>query len=274
MVIDRYAVFGNPLGHSKSPMIHMRFAAEMGQGLRYDKIEAPVDGFGAALRRFIAEGGRGCNVTAPFKLEAFGLATKRTAEARMAGAANTLRFAGGMIEAHNTDGIGLRADIERLLGTSLRNRRVLMLGAGGAARGAVLPLLDAGPAAFVMINRTPSRARAIRDGLLTGGHEGLCLDDCGSGEPFDIVINATSASLRGACPAIPPHAFEGCQLAYDLAYAKGLTPFLAQARGAGVTILADGVGMLVEQAAAAFAWWRGVRPSTGALIEELSLPLA
>lgn len=270
---DRYAVFGNPLSHSKSPLIHARFARECSQDLSYEKIEPPIGSFEPALRQFIAEGGKGCNITAPFKLEAFGLATAKTANAALAGAANTMRFADGGIEAHNTDGIGLLADIERLLGTSLRGKRILMLGAGGAARGAALPILNASPAEFVMINRTPSRAVAIRDALLSAGHSGPSLQPCSTTARFDIVINATSASLTGACPAIPARAFEGCLLAYELAYAKGLTPFLSRAQEAGVPRLADGVGMLVEQAAAAFEWWRGRRPSTAELIEQLALPL-
>lgn len=270
---DRYAVFGNPLGHSKSPIIHARFAVETGEDLTYSKVEAPVDGFEAALRQFIAEGGRGCNVTAPFKLEAFALATAMTPEAAMAGATNTLRFTDGGIEAHNTDGVGLLADVERILRAPLRGKRVLMLGAGGAARGAVLPFLDAAPAAFVMINRTPSKAQAIRDELLAAGHHGLSLADFDTTDRFDVVINATSASLTGECPAIPSRAFEGCELAYELAYAKGLTPFLSRARDADVRTLADGVGMLVGQAAVAFEWWRGVRPTIRNLIETLSIPL-
>lgn len=267
---DRYAVFGNPVSHSKSPLIHARFARECGQDLTYEKIEPPLGGFEAALRQFLAEGGKGCNVTAPFKLDALGLATASTPNAALAGAANTMRFADGGIEVHNTDGIGLLADIERLLGASLQGRRVLMLGAGGAARGAALPILETAPAAFVMINRTPAKAMAIREALILKGYAGPTLLDVASTERFDIVINATSASLSGECPALPPRAFDGCLLAYDLAYAKGLTPFLARAREAGVPRLADGVGMLVEQAAAAFEWWRGMRPSTGELIEELS----
>ncbi|MDD9730549.1 shikimate dehydrogenase [Mameliella sp. AT18] len=270
---DRYVVFGNPLGHSKSPLIHARFAAETGQDLTYGKVEAPVDGFEPALRRFIAEGGKGCNVTAPFKLEAFALADKKTPEAAMAGAANTLRFADGGIEAHNTDGYGLLADVERLLCAPLAGKRVLMLGAGGAARGAVLPFLDAGPDTLVMINRTPARAQAIRDALEAAGRPGLVVGPADTLDRFDVVINATAASLTGDCPALPPRVFDSCALAYDLAYAKGLTPFLARAREAGVPVIADGVGMLVGQAAVAFDWWRGVRPATRDLIAELTVPL-
>lgn len=270
---DRYAVFGNPLGHSKSPLIHTRFAQECGQDLSYEKIEPPIGGFATAFRQFVTEGGKGCNVTAPFKLEVFSLATTKTANAALAGAANTMRFNDGVIEAHNTDGIGLLADIERLLGTSLRGTRILLLGAGGAARGAALPILNAAPAVFAMINRTPSRAMAIRKALLLEGHAGPTLLDLGTAERFDIVINATSASLSGECPEVPTRAFEDCSLAYDLAYGKGLTPFLARAREVGVPRLADGVGMLVEQAAEAFEWWRGMRPSTHELIEELTVPL-
>lgn len=159
---DRYAVFGNPLNHTKSPQIHARFAAECGQDMDYGTIEAPVDAFAQSLFRFIRGGAKGCNVTAPFKLEAFALATRHTETAKAAGAANTLRFDGDEIVADNTDEKGLLRDVEVNLATALRGRRVLMPGAGGAVRGAVLPFLNAGPAELALFNRTPGRAEAIR----------------------------------------------------------------------------------------------------------------
>ncbi len=270
---DKYAVIGNPLSHTKSPLIHGSFAAATGQDLVYAAIEAPAGGFAAAVDAFRAEGGRGMNVTAPFKLDAFAYATERSERARLAGAVNAMRFDGERVFAENFDGVGLVNDIQRNLGFALEGRRVLMLGAGGAARGAVLPILDSGPAELVIANRTLERARALGEqfagaaGLATVGYGDL------AGERFDIVLNATSASLYGQLPPVPVEVFSPDALAYELAYGKGLTPFLRLAQGAGAKRLADGVGMLVEQAAEAFAWWRGVRPDTRSLIERLTVPL-
>lgn len=265
---DRYAVFGNPLGHSRSPMIHARFAQESGQDLSYEKIEAPRSGFKAALRRFIAEGGRGCNVTAPFKIEALECATRLSPTARIAGAANTLCFDGADVFAENTDGIGLLRDIETNLHVSLRGRRVLLLGAGGAARGALIPMLMAGPEQISILNRTPAKAMALRDMVAEHGKVTVIGPHEASGH--DLLINATSASLSGTCPALPDAAFEGASLAYDLCYGTaGGSPFLERAVAAGVPLVADGVGMLVEQAAAAFELWRETRPETADLIKEM-----
>jgi shikimate dehydrogenase len=271
---DRYALFGNPLRHTKSPVIHAAFARETGQDLVYDAIEAPLDGFAAAVAAFRESGGRGANVTAPFKLEAFALATDLSERGRLAGAVNAMKFEGDRIHADNFDGIGLVNDIQRNLGVAVQGRRVLLMGAGGAARGAILPLLEQRPALLVVANRTVTKAKALGDqflpfgNLVTGGYS-----DLGDGA-FDVVINATSASLRGELPPVTRAAFaQGC-LAYELAYGKGLTPFLTVARDAGTHRLADGVGMLVEQAAEAFAWWRGVRPATRTMIDSLSVPLA
>lgn len=269
---DRYALFGNPIGHSKSPRIHAAFAAQSSEDMSYEAIAAPVDGFAAAVAAFVASGGRGCNVTAPFKLEAFALATERDAVAEMTGAANTLILDGTTIRCTNTDGAGLLRDIETNLACPIAGRRLLVLGAGGAARGAALPFLKAGPAEFVMADRNLVAAEAVRDRLSAHGtirvSEYAAID---SG--FDIVVNATSASLAGELPPVPASAFSGCALAYDLVYGKGLTPFLALAKSAGVPRLADGVGMLVEQAAIAFAAWRGRRPDTAGMIADLTIPL-
>jgi shikimate dehydrogenase len=270
---DRYAVTGNPLSHTKSPLIHGSFARETGQDMTYEAIEAPLGAFNAAIDAFRAAGGRGLNVTTPFKFDAYAYATEVSERARIAGAANALAFDGAVVRAENFDGVGLVNDVQRNLGFLLAGRRVLLMGAGGAARGATLPLLEQRPALLVIANRTVSKARALgtqfshHANLATGGYPDL------GDQAFDIVINATSASLRGELPPIPTSAFgPGC-LAYELCYAKGLTPFLRVARDAGAGHLADGVGMLVEQAAEAFAWWRGVRPSTKALIERLTVPL-
>ena len=273
---DRYALFGNPAKHSKSPMIHAAYARATGQDLTYEVIEAPVDGFAAAVAAFRAGGGRGGNVTMPFKLEAFALASDLSERARLAGAVNTLKFDGERIRADNFDGVGLVNDIQRNLGLSIAGRRVLMLGAGGAVRGALLPILEQRPAQLVVVNRTVAKAKTLGEqfgkfgNLVTGGYENIA--DMGQ-QPFDLVINGTSTSMRGELPPITRAAFAPGALAYDLVYGKGLTPFLRLARDAGAGRLADGVGMLVEQAAEGFFFWRGVRPETRAMIEALAVPL-
>lgn len=270
---DQYAVFGNPLGHTKSPLIHKTFAAQTGQDLNYVAIESPLDGFAADVATFRAKGGKGINITAPFKLEAFALATERRQRAELSGATNAIKFEGDQIIAENFDGVGLVRDIQHNLLIPLRGLRVLMLGAGGAARGAALPILEAEPAEFTIINRTVPKAHQLRElfapfgKIISGGYA-----DLGPGI-YDVVINATSASLRGELPPISEAVFAQAGLAYELCYAKGLTPFLQLARKAGVDRLKDGVGMLVEQAAEAFAWWRGVRPDTQAMIEKITVPL-
>ena len=273
---DRYAVIGNPIGHSKSPLIHGTFAKLTRQDLDYTAIEGPLggEGFEAAVRAFRDGGGKGMNVTAPFKLRAFEMATDRLERARLAGATNALKFEGDRILADNFDGVGLVNDIQRNLGVGLAGKRVLVLGAGGAARGAMLPFLEQKPQALVVANRSVDKAKALarefKDAgpITASGYGDL------AGERFDAVVNATSASLRAELPPVPAEVFSGAVLAYELAYGKGLTPFLRMARNAGVPTLADGVGMLVEQAAEAFLWWRGVRPDTAALIEKLTVPLA
>jgi shikimate dehydrogenase len=270
---DRYAVIGNPIGHSKSPLIHRRFAGQTQQDLDYVAIEGPLDGFDAAVRGFRDAGGKGMNITAPFKLHAYELATDRLERARLAGATNALKFEGDRILADNFDGVGLVNDIQRNVGIALAGRRVLMLGAGGAARGAMLPFLVQGPQAFVVVNRSIEKARALAREFAASGQITACGYGDLVGERFDVVVNATSASLRAELPPVPASAFNGATLAYELAYGKGLTPFLRLARSAGVPHLADGVGMLVEQAAEAFAWWRGVRPETKGLIRQLTVPL-
>jgi shikimate dehydrogenase len=269
---DHYAVIGNPLGHSKSPVIHTTFARETGQDISYCKIEAPLDGFRTSVEAFRAQGAKGLNITAPFKLEAFALATRKMPRAHHAGATNCLKFEGDEILAENFDGIGLVGDIERNLGVPLAGKRVLLLGAGGAARGAVIPILEARPASLTIVNRTREKAEALQAAF---GHAGPVhsSDITNLGQvAFDIVLNATSASLRGELPMNIGSVFNSTSLAYELAYGKGLTPFLALARSQGAQ-LADGVGMLVEQAAEAFEWWRGVRPRTASVIEMIRVPI-
>lgn len=277
---DRYAVIGHPIAHSKSPFIHGLFAQATGQDMVYEAIDGGAEpgDFERALAAFRAAGGRGMNVTLPFKLAALAVADSASEDARLAGAANTLSFEGGRIEARNTDGIGLVRDIEVNLGLPLAGRRVLLLGAGGATRGAVRPIARAGAARIVIANRTADKAEALAAELAPhlGGVPlvGCGLAALGTQGAFDVVINATSASLDGQAPAVPAGAFAPGALAYDMVYGKGLTPFLRLARQAGCARLADGVGMLVEQAAEAFAAWRGVRPDTREALARLTVPLA
>ena len=270
---DRYAVFGNPVAHSKSPYIHSSFARETGQHLTYEAIEAPVGGFAGAVDAFRRASGKGINITTPFKLDAYEYATDRTERARLAHASNCIKFDGDRAYAENFDGVGLVSDIVRNLGVPLAGRRVLMLGAGGAARGALLPFLAQQPAALTVVNRDLDKTHALlRDANAAASVRVANYGDLNGGR-FDVVVNATSASLRGELPPVPPSVFGDDALAYDLVYGKGLTPFLRLARNAGVRRIADGVGMLVEQAAEAFQWWRGVRPQTRATIDALTVPL-
>ena len=265
---DRYAVIGHPIAHSKSPLIHAAFARQCGQDIVYEAILAPLDGFRAAVAAFRAAGGKGLNVTLPFKPEALKLADKPTERARLAGAANTLRFDQDGVFADNTDGVGLVRDLMRL-GQDLPGRRVLILGAGGAARGVILPLLEAQPACVAIANRTASKAQALaREFSPFGAPIAGGFDDFAGGA-FDLVINATSASLGGEGLALPAGLFAPGALAYDMAYGKGETPFLAAARRLGAARLADGLGMLVEQAAESFFLWRGVRPQTAPVLAML-----
>jgi shikimate dehydrogenase len=272
-MIDRYAVIGHPISQSKSPLIHGMYAEATGQTLEYTAIEAPLDGFKATVDAFRANSGKGANVTMPFKLQAFELATDPMESAKLAGAVNALKFEGDRIYAHNFDGLGLVNDIQRNLGVSLTGKRVLICGAGGATRGAILPIAAQQPAVLAIANRTPDKAHGLKRDfaahatLQTGGYEDL------AGESFDVVLNATSTGLSPAELPLPAGVFAPGALAYELVYGKGLTTFLRQAQAAGVTHLADGVGMLAEQAAEAFEWWRGVRPDTRAVIQRLTVPL-
>ena len=271
---DRYALLGNPVGHSKSPPIHSHFAKALGHDIEYGLIEAPLDGFAAAALAFRDSGGKGGNVTAPFKLEAFALATEKLERAQQAGAVNCLKFEpDGRILAENFDGIGLARDIERNLGFAMKDKRVLVLGAGGATRGLLGPFLASEPAQLVVANRDQAKAAALAKQFAALGRVSGCGYADLKGERFDLVLNATSASLRGELPPVDEAVFVHTQLACELVYGKGLTPFLRLAQSAGVPQLADGVGMLVEQAAEAWVWWRGVRPDTRAVIEQLRVPL-
>jgi len=268
-VTDRYCVIGNPVAHSKSPLIHAAFAAQTGQDLSYDRELAPLDGFDANVHGLIAAGVRGVNVTVPFKLDAARLATRLSARAEAAGAVNTLSFIDGAIIGDNTDGPGLVADIVRNAGVNLQGARVLLLGAGGAARGVVLPLLEAGATSIVVANRT----RATADALVAtfADPRVMACEYADIAAVFDVVVNATSASLAGALPPVPARAFSASTLALDMMYAAEPTPFMDFAASHGAQVR-DGLGMLVEQAAEAFLVWRGVRPETAAVLAMLRHP--
>ncbi|HEU0220105.1 MAG TPA: shikimate dehydrogenase [Gallionella sp.] len=266
---DKYAVIGNPIAHSKSPLIHRMFAEQTGQDISYESILAPLDGFVATVERLRKEGYKGCNVTVPFKFEAFKIATELSERARSAQAVNTLSLDGDAIRGDNTDGAGLVRDIEHNLGISLQGRRTLLMGAGGAAYGVALPLLDAGMKLWVA-NRTASKAVELAAKFPARTIRGCGYDELG-GVQFDIVINATSSGLTGEMPPLPPGIFAPGALAYDMMYGRE-TSFMKFAREHGVAVIADGLGMLVEQAAEAFFIWRGVRPETALVIAALRLP--
>lgn len=268
---DRYCVIGNPIAHSRSPAIHAAFAAQTRQALTYERCLAPIEGFADTVRALVAQGYMGANVTVPFKLEAAAMATSLTERARAAGAVNTLSFSDGGIVGDNTDGAGLVNDITRNAGVPVAGKRVLLLGAGGAARGVILPLLEQGPSELVIANRT----RASADALVTQFGSPL-LRACGFDDitrPFDIVINATSASLSGDLPPIPPETFCQETLALDMMYGNEPTVFMQFASRHGATVR-DGLGMLVEQAAEAFTVWRGVRPETPEVLGQLRTSLS
>ncbi len=280
---DRYAVIGNPIAHSKSPEIHTMFAEQFkgkpaGDMVYKDRILAPLDGFGVTVQRLREEGYKGCNVTVPFKLWASNLSSNLAPRAQDANAANTLTFDGKTIKADNTDGAGLVRDIEQNLGVSLQGKRVLLMGAGGAARGVQMPLVLAKVQRLVIANRTFEKAKEMEEEVLMYGHKhygelfgveiaarnysNLC------DEQFDVVINATSSSLSDEMPPLPDDIFSANALAYDMMYGRE-TPFMVFAREHGAAIVADGLGMLVEQAAESFFLWRGVRPETAPVIAAL-----
>ena len=263
--MDRYAVIGNPVAHSLSPAIHHAFGEQTGQQLRYEKLRAPAGGFGAAAESFFAGGGRGLNVTLPFKGESFAWVTVARDAAARSGAVNTIDLEGGTTAGYNTDGEGLVNDLEAL-GIEPAGRRLLLIGAGGAVQGVVPALIDAGAARLVVANRTVARAEALAK-RYAAAVESASL---GRLQPeFDVVINGTSAGLQGQGALIEPGIARGTAC-YDMLYARdGDTPFCRWARAAGAAVVADGLGMLVEQAGAAFAIWHGVRPDTREVLARL-----
>ncbi len=270
---DLYAVIGNPIEHSKSPQIHEAFARQTSQVIEYKRIFCELGAFTETARAFRAQGGKGVNITVPFKHEAFALATQRSVRAEQAGAVNVLSFHADGISGDNTDGAGLVRDITVNLAYALRGKAILLLGAGGASFGVAGPLLAALPRALVIANRTVNKAEALVQRFFK--FAGDCAISASSyaelaGKNFDVVINATSAGLSGDMPALPENLFAPQALAYDMVYGKS-TPFMrfAQARGAPGLQIADGLGMLVEQAAESFLIWRGVRPESAPVIKML-----
>lgn len=277
MSMDRYCVVGHPVEHSRSPWIHARFAQLTGEPVQYGKLPAPPDAFAATVRRFRDEGGRGCNVTLPFKFEAASFADRLSERARLAGACNTLRFDADGVFGDNTDGAGLVRDIRSQAGIDLAGRDILLVGAGGAGAGVLGPLLDAGPRRLVVANRTQAKAAALVDSHAAPARAaGVDLSasalDAVPGD-FDVVVNASASSLAGAGVPIPASVLRPDALAYDMMYGAAAQGFLDWARAQGAQGR-DGLGMLVEQAAEAFHVWRGVRPDTASVLRELRALLA
>ena len=264
---DEYRVFGNPIEHSRSPDIHHIFASKSQQTINYQKQFVVIDGFSAAVTDFIHQGGKGANVTVPFKEQALALADELTERASLAGAVNTLSFKEGKIFGDNTDGEGLVQDL-LMHDVILKQSNILILGAGGAVRGVLLPVLAQNPKSITIANRTVSKAKALcqhfNDERLSA-----CSFDETTGQEFDLIINATSASLSGDLPPIPASIITTSMVCYDMVYGKNETPFLQWAREQGAVKVIDGLGMLVGQAAVSFAIWRGVTPDVQAVIEIL-----
>jgi shikimate dehydrogenase len=272
--VDRYAVVGHPVSHSLSPFIHRRFAEATGQRLSYERIDVLPDEFAFRVGAFGAAGGRGLNVTLPHKFAAREFADRLTERGRVAGAVNTLAWeADGQVLGDNTDGAGLVEDLRSNIGLDLAGCRILLLGAGGAARGALPALAEAGPAAIVVANRTPARADILAADFAAWGAIEACAFERLEGR-FGLIVNATAASLEDRVPAVPPAVVDADTLCYDMMYGKGPTAFLRWAAAAGAGRCADGSGMLVEQAAESFFLWRGVRPATGPVLAELRARLA
>ena len=268
-MMDRYAVVGHPISHSLSPRIHTGFAEQTGQDLCYEALLAPLDGFVPTVDSFRAAGGKGLNITVPFKSAAWHYAQQHSERAARAAAVNTLVLDGTVIYGDNTDGLGLLRDLMVNQGCILSGQRILLMGAGGAAAGVVASLLEQQPAILVIANRTASKARELAERFADLGSVSGCGLDELSGQGFDLVINATAASLAQQCPELPPgvvHAASGC---YDMMYGAEATPFMRWATAQGAAWTLDGLGMLVEQAAESFALWRGIRPDTQPVLQRL-----
>jgi shikimate dehydrogenase len=272
-MVDRYAVMGNPIAHSKSPQIHTLFARQTGHSLSYEAILVKPGGFAAAVADFLRAGGKGLNITVPFKEEAWKLATTRSARAERAGAVNTLVLDDtGRHYGDNTDGAGLVRDLRQNHAVTLAGKRLLLVGAGGAARGVIEPLLGEKPALLVIANRTADKAVQLARLFCELGHTEGCGLDALAGQGFDVIINATAASLSGEVPALPDSVVTTTSACYDMMYGNRPTAFMDWAGQRGAARCMDGLGMLVEQAAESFYLWRKVRPDTGPVIAVLRQP--
>jgi shikimate dehydrogenase len=267
---DEYAVMGNPIAHSKSPRIHSLFAAQTGESVHYTAIQVDPGGFEQAVGNFVASGGKGLNITVPFKQEAWQLVDSRSERAERAGAVNTIKIEGGKLYGDNTDGIGLVNDLVRNNGIELKHKRILLMGAGGAARGVLAPLLEQAPRLLLIANRTESRARDLaKEFSKLGPVQGCGYDQTLATHQFDVLINATAASLQGELPPLPEGILADNASCYDMMYRAEPTPFMQWAGRHGAATILDGLGMLVEQAAESFTLWRGVRPDTAPVIRTL-----
>jgi len=274
IMTERYAVIGNPVAHSQSPFIHAEFARVENRTIRYERLLAALDRFGDVVNAFVKTGGCGLNVTLPFKGEAYRYATELSARARAAEAVNTLTFRDGKVYGDNTDGVGLVRDIVGNLDFSIAGKHVLILGAGGAVRGVLGPLLEEKPASLTIANRTLIKAEALAHHFATSGSCSAVSYEALTGQHFDIVINGTSTSLNNELPPIPHGLFTARTLAYDMVYSSGLTLFLQRAQAENAGMLADGLGMLVEQAAESYFIWHGVKPETRSVTNMLRELLA
>ena len=271
---DDYAVMGNPVGHSKSPLIHTAFAKQTQQRIQYTTIHVDLGGFPQAVGNFFANTGKGLNVTVPFKQEAWDIAEQRSQRAELAGAVNTLLMKEGCLFGDNTDGVGLVRDLQNNLDMTLKNKRILVLGAGGASRGVLLPLLDEKPSELVIANRTAERAYELVKLFSKFGNINGVAFSAIDNQPFDVVINATSASLHGEVPPLPESVITNATWCYDMMYGAEPTIFMQWASERGVQNVSDGLGMLVEQAAESFYIWRGVRPESKPVIRQIRANLS
>lgn len=267
--VDDYAVMGNPISHSKSPSIHTLFAEQTQQSILYSAIHVDLGGFKQAVGNFIATGGKGLNITVPFKQEAWELATERSERAERAGAVNTLKIEDDKIFGDNTDGVGLVNDLTVNHSIDLKNKNILLMGAGGAARGVLIPLLKQNPSLLFIANRTPDKAKDLADDFSDAGNINGGGYDAIADLKFDVVINATAASLQGELPPLPDTLLNDNASCYDMMYSAKPTPFMNWAREHKAENVLDGLGMLVEQAAESFFIWRGVKPETKMVIKKL-----
>jgi len=271
-VIDRYAVMGDPVSHSRSPVIHRLFALQTGQSIQYELLQVAPDKLESAIRQFASTGGKGLNITLPHKSEVTRLVDDMSERASNAGAVNTLVFQDGEIFGDNTDGVGLLRDLQENLELTLEGANILILGAGGSTRGIISPLLEARPESLMIANRTLSKAQALAEHFSSEGPVTACrFDNVHTPPVYDLVINATSAGLKGETPPYPEDAISEDTVCYDLSYSMKTTPFSSWAKEHGAARSVMGWGMLVEQAAESFQLWRGVRPDTAAILKQISV---